>query len=323
MASEDSNRIRARLAINAARRGHLPKPKSNLNSASFASSSSLGSDNVFANARENSIEVYDDKFSRNSILTRSARIRKFKFYQYKPIQDTQAAQSSTNGKASQASNSDKHISNKLSTPIDQLDSSLELAHKINSDLSDDSLPERTSPSSQPTTLVPRDDIVQGRIALTCGGEPSKELNELDDQIAELEKKIADLNNDTNVGVNKLDEIFELVTKKNDLLRRQMQLNILEQERNLEKANEELTKELRSLLNIEDSRKSKLELSRQQYLYDQLLALVDKRNELVLHMDVQEKCIEDDNALKETLKSVVANSSTRGKIQGHDPSCCIQ
>lgn len=323
MASEDSNRIRARLAISAARRGHLPKPKSSLNSPNFASTSSLGSENVFSGARENSIEVYDDKFSRNSILTRSARIRKFKFYQYKPIQDTQASQGSSNNKTPRVSDLTVEKADK-GAASDMPDSAPQtFGERLDepSSLFNNSL--KSAPASpELASLVPRDDILQGRINLTSGGEPSKELGELDDQIVELERKIADLNNDTNVGVNKLDEIFELVTKKNDLLRRQMQLNILEQERNLEKANEELTKELRSLLSIEDSMKTKAELSRQQYLYDQLLALVDKRNELVLHMDVQEKCIEDDNALKETLKDVIANSA-REKIQGQDQSCCIQ
>lgn len=257
-----------------------------------------GKKNIFAHAKENSIEVYDDKFSRNSILTRSARIRKFKFYQYKPIQETP---------------------NNASTP--KASNSSLLKHKSNSeDISNHS---SKALIEEPSVLLPRDEILQGRVSTIYGTEQSKEFNELDDQIVELERKIADLNSNGNTGDNKLGEIFELVNKKNDLLRRQMQLNILEQERNLEKANEELTKELRLLLSIDDSKKTKSELERQQYLYDQLLALVDKRNELVLHMDVQEKCIDDDNALKANLKQVISNSSHRNKVYGQDQSCCIQ
>lgn len=262
---DESYRQRARSAIIAARRGHLPKPEP---SSSSAITSLSGGKNVFETARENSIEVYDDKFGRNSVLTRSARIRKFKFYQYKPIHDTNS---------------------------------------------------RSPQTPAPAVLLPRDDVLQGNVALVT--KQSEELSELDDKIAELERKIADLNtnnNNNNTSGNNLDEIFDLVNQKNDLLRRQMQLNIIEQEKVLEKANEELTKELRSLLSIEDNKKSQAELERQQHLYDQSLALVNKRNELVLHMDVQEKGIEEDNALKATLKTA------RDRMNGQNKrDCCIQ
>lgn len=190
-------------------------------------------------------------------------------------------------------------------------------------------------------------MVQGKVGHHSLGQQSKELSELDDEIVQLEKRIAALNesatspadNNLNNNSNKkrsttsdrqqrsgntnnnLDEIFDLVNKKNDLLRRQMQLNILEQEKALEKANEELSKELRSLMSIDDSIKSRAELDRQQYLYDQSLALVNKRNELVHHMDDQERGIEDDNALKATLKTVIS-SSNNGRYNA-DQNCCIQ
>lgn len=229
--------------------------------------------NGFETARENSIEIYDDdKFVRNSILTRSARMRKFKFYKYKPIQD-----------------------------------------------------------SKPAILVPRVEVIQGKIPSIA--EQSKELTDLDSEIDDIEKRIADLdqssaNNDCDVDVNKnLDEKFELVNKKNDLLRRQMQLNILEQERALEKANGELTKELRSLMSLDDSRKTQAQLERQQYLYNESLALVNRRNELVLHLDYQEKEIEQDQAVKARLKSVISNGSSRdrsfGSNDNQDQKCIIQ
>lgn len=221
----------------------------------------------FRTAKENSIEVYD-KLERNVVLTRSARMRKFRFYQYKPVRNESLTTTTT-------------------TP-------------------------ETTPN---TVLVPREDVVIGKTALKA--EQSKELSDLDKQIAELEKRMADLDS------NNLDEIFDLVNMKNDLIRRQMQLNILEKEKVLEKANEELTKELRSLLSIEDSRKTPAELERQQYLYDQSLALVNERNELVLHMDEQEKGIEDDNALKENLKTVISNPTTRNRLNGQDQNCIIQ
>lgn len=180
-------------------------------------------------------------------------------------------------------------------------------------------------------LLPRDEIVQGKVGRQQAIQQSKELSELDDEIVQIDKRIADLNGDSlNKRVNNLDEIFELVSKKNDLLRRQMQLNILEQEKVLEKTNEELTKELRLLMCIDDSRKSKAELERQKYLYDQSLALVNRRNELVHHMDDQERGIEDDNALRATLKTVISKSSSSatsrrngGSGGDNDQNCCIQ
>lgn len=301
MTTEESHRLRARRAINAARRGHLPKPEDfGLSSTSSAASSS-SNNNIFETARENSIEVYDDKFGRNTILTRSARQRKFKFYQYKPIQDT--TPKSTSSAARNSSTTDRMPT----TPSKQ-----SVIGRV---------PYDSPQSPEPAILVPRDDVLQGKVALCT--EQSKELSELDNQIIELEKKIADLNSNGNNSVNNLDEIFTLVNRKNDLCRRQMQLNILEQEKVLEKANEELTKELRSLMSIEDSKKSQAELDRQRYLYEQSLALVKKRDELVYHMDVQERGIDDDNALKATLKTVISDRSTRNRLNGQDQNCCIQ
>lgn len=288
--------MRARDAINAARRGHLPKPGQNsiTTPTRVASMSSIG--NTFSTAQENSIEVYDDKFGRNTILTRSARMRKFRFYQYKPVSDSP------------------------STP------KIEASNNWNHDNNSSDTPKKHPPSGAPQTpvLLPREDVIHGKVASVV--EQSKELSDLDNEIAELEKKIADLNqrgNDRNIDY--LDEIFALVNKKNDLLRRQMQLNIIEQEKVLEKANEELTKELRSLMSIDDSRKTRAQLERQQYLYDQSLALVNKRNELVHHMDVQERGIEDDNALKATLKHVISDSTTRNRLSrdSQEQNCVIQ
>lgn len=244
------------------------------------STSSKPKNNVFETAKENSIEVYDEKFGARSILTRSARMRKFKFYQYKPIQETSS--NSTPTSVNSIWQHQQQENNKFQSPQ----------------------------SPGPAVLLPREDVLHGDVSLVSS--QSEELSEIDTTIVELEKKIADLNSSN----NDLDQIFDLVNQKNDLLRRQMQLNIIEKEKILEKANEELNKELRSLISIEDSMKTQEQLERQQYLYDKSLALVAKRNELVLHMDVQEKCIEDDNAVKARLKSVKTQSTGQ-------ESCCVQ
>lgn len=241
----------------------------------------------------NSIEIYDDANFKHSILTRSARIRKFKFYQYKPIQQETPTKQDNN-------NSPQSIFN---------------FPKSRFDLDSDSL----SPSHPGyATLVPRDDIFQGKIPLVS--EESKELQEVEEKLSELEEQISNIKSNQN-SVNKdLDQLVELVNLKNDLLRRQMQLNITEQEKALEKANEELTKELRSLMVIDDSRKTRAQLDRQKHLCDQSLALVNKRNALVQHMDVQERGIDDDIALRATLKTVISDGPLSSK---RDQNCCIQ
>lgn len=293
MTTEDVHRIRARDAIKAARRGHLPKPSPSCSSVTSTPASEL---DAFSKAQENSIEVYDDKFGRNSILTRSARMRKFKFYQYKPVYDSPNGNipklDSIGDQESEQPEKNPWISNSPSTPTKSI-------------------------------LLPREDVLQGKLVLAT--ENSKELNDLDTQIAELESQIADLNRNGTNDEGSIDKIFELVNRKNDLLRRQMQLNILDKERALEKANDELVKELRLLMSIDDSRKTKAQLERQQYLYDQSVALVNRRNELVHHMDVQEKGIEDDEAMKANLQRVISNSSRKSanNYSQADQNCCIQ
>lgn len=295
--------------------------------------------------QQHSIEVYDDnslnndtcgsknntpnnnRFIRNSQLTRSARVRKFKFYQYKPVQQLNNNKRNNNEKTLLANVYDNKSTNN------------------NNNNSNQSSPEPLS------VLVPREDILQGRIPLVT--EQSKELLDLDNQIIELEKQIDDLNKRSRISdsfpnsskggqllreSNDLDEKFKLVNKKNDLLRRQMQLNILEQEKSLEKANEELTKELRSLISIDDSRKNKAQLERQQYLHNQLVALVNKRNELVVLLDHQQMEIEADKAIREELESVINGKGKQPKggrhfrrdlgatangRSGPDQNCCIQ
>lgn len=79
-----------------------------------------------------------------------------------------------------------------------------------------------------------------------------------------------------------------VNKKNALLRRQMQLNILEQESDLERKYELLNLELRAAMSIEDWRKTEEQREREKLLLAELLTIVDKRNELVLNLHSQEQ-----------------------------------
>ncbi|KAL3226943.1 hypothetical protein MRX96_024454 [Rhipicephalus microplus] len=85
--------------------------------------------------------------------------------------------------------------------------------------------------------------------------------------------------------------FALVNEKNALIRRQMQLNLLEKEQDLERRFEMLNEELPGHWQKTDAQRS-----REALLLEELVALVDKRDELVQHLDSQEKAIEEDEMM---------------------------
>ncbi|GFS57116.1 EH domain-binding protein 1 [Trichonephila inaurata madagascariensis] len=94
--------------------------------------------------------------------------------------------------------------------------------------------------------------------------------------------------------------FSLVNEKNALLRRQMQLNILEKECDLEKRYEFLNEELRALLVLEDWQKTEADKAREKLLLEELVIIVNKRDELVRELHTQEQAIkEDELVIKDT------------------------
>lgn len=97
--------------------------------------------------------------------------------------------------------------------------------------------------------------------------------------------------------------FNLVNKKNALLRRQMQLNILEQEEDLSRRCELLARELRLSLGVDEWRKTPGQKRRERLLLQELLSAVNERDRLVQEMDEQEKAIADDDAIERNLSHV--------------------
>uniref|UniRef100_A0A0P4VWA2 Putative ca2+-binding actin-bundling protein n=2 Tax=Rhodnius TaxID=13248 RepID=A0A0P4VWA2_9HEMI len=146
----------------------------------------------------------------------------------------------------------------------------------------------------------------------------REQKQIDKQAAVLEKE---LRNVMELADNKeLEEMlmikwFTLVNKKNALLRRQMQLNILEKEDDLERRFELLNRELRSILSMEDWQKTEEQKLRENLLLTELVNIVNKRDELVHHLDSQERAIEDDDKIERDL--------SRAGLTQKNNNCCIQ
>ncbi|XP_003736957.3 EH domain-binding protein 1 isoform X4 [Drosophila pseudoobscura] len=113
----------------------------------------------------------------------------------------------------------------------------------------------------------------------------------------------------------LSQWFTLVNKKNALLRRQMQLNILEQEKDLERKFTMLNQELRAAQSVEDWRKTEVQREKERLLLEELVTIVDKRDQLVQHLHNQEIAIEDDHEIARELEQV--------DISGGKEKCVLQ
>nr|CAD7568752.1 unnamed protein product [Timema californicum] len=146
----------------------------------------------------------------------------------------------------------------------------------------------------------------------------REQKQIDRQADILEKelrKVMETGNDRETEDQLMAKWFTLVNKKNALLRRQMQLNILEKEDDLERRFELLNRELRSILAIEDWQKTEEQKIREHLLLDELVTIVNKRDELVHHLDSQEKAIEDDDEIERDLN--------RSGLTQQNKACILQ
>ncbi|CAI2722807.1 unnamed protein product [Schistosoma spindalis] len=111
--------------------------------------------------------------------------------------------------------------------------------------------------------------------------------------------------------------FMLVNKKNALIHRGFQLSIMEKEDDLKKKMKMLQDELRSILSVEDYLKTDNDRRREDLLLQDLVRLVNERDDIIQELDLHEKVLAEELELEQNAGYM---SYGRRRI---DKSCVLQ